>query len=80
MATKTINISITDRELKKLGIESTNLSFSELVDIIRREIAKERLNESVKLAEKHGLSSMTMNEISQEVKAAREDAENDGRY
>jgi len=39
-------------------------------------LAKRRLEESVKLADKHGLSAMSMDEISAEVKAEREDDEN----
>lgn len=73
---KTINISISDLEFKKFGLQSTDYTFTEWVDIISRELAKQRLNESVELAEKYGLSDMTMDEITKEVNAIRKDAKN----
>ena len=71
---KTINVSISELEFNKFGLKSTNLAFSELVDVISRELTKQKLDESIKLAEKHGLSSMTMEEITNEVKAVRKNA------
>ena len=73
---KTINISISDLEFKKFGLQSTDYTFSEWVDIISRELAKQRLNQSLELAEKYGLSTMTMDEITKEVNAVRKDAKN----
>jgi hypothetical protein len=73
---KTINITISEVEFNKFGLKSTNFTFSEWIDIISREIAKQRLNQSVELAEKYGLSSMTMDEITREVNAVRKDAKN----
>ena len=73
---KTIKVSISELEFNKFGLQSTDFTFSEWVDIIRRELAKQRLIQSVKLAERYGLSSMTMNEITKEVKAVRKHAKN----
>jgi predicted CopG family antitoxin len=73
---KTINVAISDVEYNKFGLKSTNISFSELIDIISREIVRQKINDSVDLSEKFGLSSMTMSDISKEVKAARENAKN----
>jgi hypothetical protein len=73
---KTINISISDLEFDQFGLRSNNLSFSDFLDIVSRELSKQRLKESLKLAEKFGLSEMTMNEISKEVKAVRKNAKN----
>lgn len=71
---RTINISISDLEFNKFGLKSDKLSFSELVDIISKELSKQTLEECVELAEKYGLSKMTMDEITQEVKAVRRNA------
>jgi predicted CopG family antitoxin len=68
---RTINISISDLEYNKFGLKGDKLSFSEFVDIVSNELAKQTLNECVELAEKFGLSKMTMEEISEEVKAVR---------
>ncbi|MGV8137790.1 MAG: hypothetical protein AB2L20_21485 [Mangrovibacterium sp.] len=73
---KTINVTISEVEFNKFGLKSTNFTFSEWIDIISREIAKQRLNQSVELAEKYGLSGMTMAEITREVNAVRKDAKN----
>ncbi|MEN6454792.1 MAG: hypothetical protein ABFD10_11070 [Prolixibacteraceae bacterium] len=73
---KTINVTISEVEFNKFGLKSTNFTFSEWIDIISREIAKQRLNQSIELAEKYGLSSMTMDEITREVNAVRRDAKN----
>ncbi len=62
---RTLNISFSDLEYNKFGLKADKLSFSELVDII-----------SVQLAEKYGLSKMTMDEITEEVNAVRKNAKN----
>jgi len=73
---KTLNIAISDLEFNKFGLRSDSLSFSDFIDIVSRELSKQRLKESLKLAEKFGLSEMTMDEISKEVKAVRKNAKN----
>lgn len=60
---RTINVSISDLEYNKFGLKSDKLSFSEFVDIISRELSKQTLDECVELAEKYGLSKMSMDEI-----------------
>ena len=68
---KSLNISISDIEFNKFGLKKESLSFSELVEIINRELIRQNLDKCLELSEKFGLSSMTMDEISQEVKAVR---------
>ncbi len=68
---RTLNISISDLEFNKFSFKKDNLTFSEFVELISRELMKQNLNKCVELAEKHGLSSMTMDEITEEVKAVR---------
>ena len=68
---RTLNISISDVEFHKFGIKKESLSFAEIVELINRELMRQNLNKCLELAEKHGLSSMTMEEINEEVKAVR---------
>ncbi len=68
---RTLNISISDLEYNKFGIKEDQLSFTEFLDIVSNELARQTLDECVELAERYGLSKMTMDEISEEVKAAR---------
>jgi len=71
---KTLKVSISDLEFNKFGLQSTDFTFSEWLDIIGREIAKQRLSRSIELSEKYGLSSMTMDDIDKEVQAVRDNA------
>jgi hypothetical protein len=72
---KTISISISDLEYNQFGINNDRLSFTEFVDIVSKEVSKQALNKCVKLAEKYGLSKMSIDEISNEVMKVR-DAKN----
>jgi hypothetical protein len=72
MVMKTISVSISDLEYNQFGIKNDKLSFTEFVDLVNREISKQALDKSVQLAEKYKLSKMTMDEISDEVKAVRD--------
>jgi hypothetical protein len=69
---RTLNIAISDIEYGKFSIPSEQLNFTDFVDIIGKELMRQNLNSCVALAEKYGLSSMTMEEISNEVKAVRQ--------
>lgn len=71
---RTLNVSISDNEFNKFGLKQNNLTFSDLIKLIRMELMRENLNKCIELAEKHGLSTMTIDEISDEVKAVRRNA------
>ncbi len=73
---KRLSVSISDLEFNKFGLKSDNLSFTELVDIVSRELSRQRLRDSIELAEKYGLSEMTMDDITNEVKQERKNAKN----
>ena len=47
------------------------MTFTELTELVRREVMRNNLNNCSALAEKYGLSSMTMNEINEEIKSVR---------
>jgi predicted CopG family antitoxin len=68
---RTLNVSISDNEYKKFGLTNEKLTFSDFIDLVRKELSRQNLNRCLELAEKHGLSKMTMDEITNEVKAAR---------
>lgn len=68
---RTISIDISDNEYQKFGLKADRLSFSDFVDMVSRELSRQNLAKTVELAERYGLSSMTMDEISEEVKAVR---------
>ena len=73
---RTLSVTISDLEFNKFGIKDSKLNFTDFVDIVSKELTRQNLNKCVELAEKHGLSKMTMDEITNEVKAVRKDAKN----
>ena len=68
---RTLSVSISDIEYRKFGISNERLNFTEFLDIVSKELMRENLNRNIALAEKYGLSSMTMGEITNEVKAQK---------
>jgi predicted CopG family antitoxin len=71
---KMLNITISDIEYDKFGIKSEMLAFSDFIDIVNKELMRRNLNECIELADKYGLSSMSMEEITDEVNAMRNNA------
>ncbi len=71
---RTLNVSISDIEYSKFGLKGDKLTFSDFIDLVSKELTRQNLNKVLALAEKHGLSKMTMDEITEEVKAVRKDA------
>ncbi|MVN20691.1 hypothetical protein [Mucilaginibacter arboris] len=71
---KTLSVSISNIEYQKFGLKNDTLSFSELIDLIDKELSKQNLNKCLELSEKYGLSKLTMDEITNEVKAVRKRA------
>ena len=71
---RTLNIAISDLEYRKFGIPGEQLNFTDFIDIIGKELMRQNFNHSIALAEKYGLSSMTMEEITNEVNAVRRNA------
>jgi hypothetical protein len=68
---RTLIVSISDMEFNNLGIKNENITFTEFIELVRREVMRNNLNNCLALAEKYGLSSMTMNEINEEIKLVR---------
>ena len=73
---KTLTVSISDLEFNKFGIKKNNLNFSDFVDIVSRELSRQNLNQCIRLSEKYGLSNLTIDEITNEVKSVRNNAKN----
>lgn len=65
---RTLLVLISDLEFEQLELQSENFSFQEFKDIISNELSKQRLKESLIIAEKFGLSETIIDEIPKEVK------------
>jgi hypothetical protein len=68
---KTLNVAISDIEYDKFGLKSEKIAFSDFLDMVSKELMRRNLNECIELAGKYGLSSMSMEEITNEVNAVR---------
>ncbi len=73
---KTLSVSISDLEFNKFGIKNSNLNFTDFVDLVSKELMRQNLKKCIALAEKHGISEMTIEEITNEVNAVRKRAKN----
>jgi hypothetical protein len=73
---RTLNISISDIEYNKFGLKEEKLTFTDFIDLVSKELTRQNLSKCVELAEKYGISKMSMDEITDEVKAVRKNAKN----
>ena len=71
---KTLSIAISDIEYSRFGITGNVMQFSDFVDMVSKELMRKNLEASVEAAEKYGLSTMAMEDITSEVKAVRQSA------
>ena len=69
---KIINIEISEVEYNAFGLSKELFHFSEFADIIERQVARQALRRCVALADQHGLSNMSMDEINAEIDAVRQ--------
>jgi hypothetical protein len=63
---------MSDVEYNTFGLSKDVFYFSEIANLIERQVARQALRRSVELAEKYGLAAMTMDEINAEVNAVRQ--------
>ena len=73
---RTLNISISDIEYTKFGLKKEQLSFTDFIELVSKELMRQNLDKGVELANKYGLSTMNMDEITNEVKSVRKNAKN----
>jgi uncharacterized protein YjgD (DUF1641 family) len=72
----TLNVSISDIEYQKYGLKEQQLTFTEIIDLVSKELSRQNLDKCLQLSEKYGISNMTMDEITNEVKDVRQNAKN----
>ena len=73
---RTLNVSISDIEYNKFGLKEEKLTFTDFIDLVSKELTRQNLSKCLELADKYGISKMTMDEITNEVKAVRGNAKN----
>ena len=69
---KTISVKMSELEYNTFGLSKDLFSFSEFTDLIEKQIARKALRNCVVLADQHGLSSMSMDDINAEINAVRQ--------
>lgn len=55
---RTLNIVISDIEYDKFGIKTDQLSFTDFVDMVSRELSRQTLSRCVELAERYGIAGI----------------------
>ena len=73
---RTLSVSISEIEYNKFGLKNDQFNFTEFVDLVSKELMRQNLNKCLELSDKYGVSRMTMDEITNEVKAVRQNAKN----
>jgi len=63
---------MSDVEYSAYGLPKNDFYFSEIVDLVERQVAREALRRSVEMAEQNNISAMTMDEINAEINAVRQ--------
>ena len=71
MKTKNLTVAIDDFQYDKFGFESDSITFEELKEKISIEYAREALLNCNLIAERNGLSTLTLDDINAEIKALR---------
>ena len=66
-----LQVSVSEQDLKKFVLDKSQISFEELLDKISTELARQALYSCQDIAERVGLSRITLEEINAEVKAVR---------
>ncbi|TAF63568.1 MAG: hypothetical protein EAZ55_13335 [Cytophagales bacterium] len=69
---RTVQIKISETDFQKYNLGSGEMKFTDLVEVIKQEYARQALLECNEIADKVGLSKMTMDEINAEIKAVRD--------
>ena len=73
---RTLNVTISEIEYNKFGLKQDKLTFTDFIDIVSKELTRQNLTKCLELSGKYGISKMTMDEITNEVKAVRKNAKN----
>ncbi len=73
---RTLNVSISDIEYNKFGLKEEKLTFTDFIDLVSKELTRQNLSRCLELADKYSISKMTIDEITNEVKAVRRNAKN----
>ena len=66
-----LHVAVTAQDLQRFGLDKAQISFEELLDKISTELARQALYACQDIAERVGLSRMTLEEINTEIKAVR---------
>ncbi len=55
---RTLNVSISEIEYNKFGIKNDQLTFTDFIDLVSKELTRQNLDKCIALADKYGLSQM----------------------
>jgi hypothetical protein len=53
---RTLNVLISDLEYNKFGLKQDQISFTDFIELVSKELMRQNLNKCIELASKYGLS------------------------
>lgn len=67
-----IQVSLSDQDRKKYGLNDSKIAFEDLLNKISAELARQAMHACQDIAERAGVSQLTLDEINAEIKAVRQ--------
>jgi hypothetical protein len=76
---RTLHVNISEENFTKYNLQSGEIQFEDLVEIIKTRLARQALLECNAIADQAGVSDMALEDINAEIQAVR-DAKNNYRH
>jgi hypothetical protein len=68
---KTISVQISDADYNTLGLANEQLQYADFKKILKKQIAKEAMENCIKIAKENNFSELTLEEINEEIRIVR---------
>ena len=69
---RTVKVKVSESDFEKYKLGEDEIKFTDLMEVISREYARQALLECNEIAKNVGISKMSLDEINEEIKAARD--------
>jgi len=69
---RTLKVKVSESDFEKFKLREDEIKFTDLMEVISREYARQALLECNEIAKNVGISKMSLDEINEEIKAARD--------
>jgi len=69
---RTLKVKVSESDFEKYKLREDEIKFTDLIEVISLEYARQALLECNEIAKNVGISKMSLDEINEEIKAARD--------